>query len=287
MKSLQIIMLNLFIIMGLLSCSKGDNNNSIENLDATKSYQELNVSYGEHDQQKFDIYLPANRTLDTKIIILVHGGGWSAGDKEDMDAFVTVIQQDFSNIAVVNMNYRLSDDDNQPFPMQTDDITSVINQLKTDREFYTISDEFGFIGASAGAQLSMLWSYVFDTENKVKMVCSIVGPTNFTDPAYLDNLDNPLLQDFFSVFPDQTTKFLESVSPLHQVTASAPPTILFYGGQDPLVPTSQGTDMRDKLAELNVIHQFTLYENEGHGWDGINLLDTWTKLSLFMNDYLI
>ncbi len=92
MKSLQIIMLNLFLVMGLLSCSKDDSNNTIENLDASKSYQELNISYGDHSDQKFDIYLPANRTLGTKIMVLVHGGGWSAGDKEDMDAFATIIQ---------------------------------------------------------------------------------------------------------------------------------------------------------------------------------------------------
>jgi len=288
MKSLQVIIINLFLVIGLFACSSNsDNDNIPEVLDVTKAYQELNVSYGSHDHQKFDIYLPANRTLDTKIMVLVHGGGWSAGDKEDMNAFSTIIQQDFSNVAVVNMNYRLSDDNNQPFPMQIDDITSVINQLKEDREFYTISDEFGFLGASAGAQLSLLWSYAFDTENKTKMVCSIVGPTNFTDPAYLDDLDNPLLQDFFFVFPNQTTEFLESVSPLHQATSTAPPTILFYGGLDPLVPTSQGIDLSDRLTELNVAHQFTLYEDEGHGWIGANLFDTWTKLSGFMNDYLV
>ena len=85
---------------------------------------------------------------------------------------------------------------------------------------------------------------------------------------------------------NQTTEFLEEVSPYHQVTATAPPTILFYGGQDPLIPTTQGTAMRDKLEELNVEHSFTLYQNEGHGWIGLNLLDSLIKLKDFLDGYM-
>jgi len=151
---------------------------------------------------------------------------------------------------------------------------------------YTISDDFGFVGVSAGGHLSLLWSYAFDTNNDVKMVCSIVGPTNFTDPAYLNNNDAHLqeLIDLFGI--DATTEFLEEVSPLHQVTASAPPTILFYGGQDPLIPTTQGTALRDELASFGVTHEFTLYPDAGHGWTGTDLLDTVVKLKAFTQTYL-
>ena len=112
--------------------------------------------------------------------------------------------------------------------------------------------------------------------------CSIVGPTNFTDPAYLNNT-NPELQILLDLYGlDATTEYLEEVSPYHRVTASAPPTILFYGGLDPLVPTTQGTAMRDKLQDLGVTHEFTLYPNAGHGWIGLDLLDTSFKLKAFI-----
>jgi acetyl esterase/lipase len=129
-------------------------------------------------------------------------------------------------------------------------------------------------------------NYAFDTENNIKMVCSIVGPTNLTDPAYLNNTSAELqeLLDLFGI--DLTTEFLEEVSPLHRVTASAPPSILFYGGQDPLIPTTQGTDMRDKLQMLGVTNQFTLYPNAGHGWIGLDLLDTGIKLKAFTQTHL-
>ncbi len=133
--------------------------------------------------------------------------------------------------------------------------------------------------------MALLWSYAFDTGNDIDMVCSIVGPTNFTDPAYLNNT-NPELQALLDLYGvDASTAYLEEVSPYHQVTASAPPTILFYGGLDPLVPTTQGTDLRDKLQTLGVTHEFTLYPNAGHGWIGLDLLDTSLKLKAFIETH--
>ncbi len=114
------------------------------------------------------------------------------------------------------------------------------------------------------------------------MVCSIVGPTNFTDPAYLNTTD-PNIRNLMNLYGiAATTDFLEEVSPYHRVTVQSPPTTLFYGGQDLLVPTTQGTDMTTRLQQLGVTHEFTLYENAGHGLVGLELLDTWSKLKAFI-----
>ena len=288
MKTLKYTLLILFVSFSLFSCSEDDIilGGTDDGETPLEFRQELNVSYGNDSDQVFDIYLPANRTIETKVMILVHGGGWTSGDKSDMDAFKDIIRQDLPNIAIVNINYRLADPDNQPYPMQIDDITTIVNLLKTNQNDYVISSDIGFLGTSAGAHLSMLWSYTFDTENDVQMVASVVGPTNFTDPAYTES-ENPFLLEIINTFGVNTsTAFLEEISPYHQATTTSPPTILFYGGQDPLIPTSQGVDMETKLSELGVTHQFTLYPNAGHGWVGLELLDTWTKLKAFTQTHL-
>ena len=280
MKGFKLLFIYLFVITVFVSCSSDDSDTiTTDPLDA---YEELNISYGNDSDQVFDLYLPANRTEDTKTLILIHGGGWTSGDKSDMNAFKEFIKDEIPGYAVVNMNYRLADDNHQPYPMQINDITSVVNYLENNENTYTISNEIGFVGVSAGAHLSLLWSYAFDTNNQTDIVCSVVGPTNFTDPAYLNNTD-PVLQEIIDTFGiEATTPFLEEVSPYHRATASSPPTILFYGGQDPLIPTTQGTAMRDRLVELNVANEFTLYPNEGHGWIGLNLFDTSVKLKTFI-----
>lgn len=285
-KSHIFILLIVPIIFSCNSDSGSTDPNIISPLNSLEYYQELNVSYGNHTDQKYDVFLPANRDNNTKLLILIHGGGWASGDKTDMNGFRDFLRSELPHLGIVNINYRLADENNMAYPMQINDITTVINHLKNNQNYYVINDEFGFIGISAGAHLSLLWSYAFDTSSKTKMVCSIVGPTNFTDTAYLNN-NNPQLAVLLALYGiDASTEFLEEVSPYHRVTPTAPPTILFYGGLDPLVPNSQGIAMRDKLNELNVINEFTLYPNAGHGWVGLDLLDTSIKLKAFIQAHL-
>ena len=40
-----------------------------------------NISYGNHEDQKFDVYAP-NKAVNSPVIFMVHGGGWRIGDKE-------------------------------------------------------------------------------------------------------------------------------------------------------------------------------------------------------------
>jgi len=44
--------------------------------------------------------------------------------------------------------------------------------------------------------------------------------------------------------------------------------------------------MDSKLFNLGVPHEFTFYQDEGHGWVGQNLEDTFTKISNYINQYL-
>lgn len=292
-------LLLVLLAFSCISCSKSDgisnneNNNGGDDIviepTPLSATQLLNVSYGASPQQKYDLYLPAGRTKETtKVFFLIHGGSWISGDKNDMSQFVNYLKPNFTNHAIVNINYRLATIGNPPFPMQIDDIKSVIADLKLKAETYQISNNYGFIGTSAGGQLAMLYAYKHDTNNEVNMVCSVVGPTNFTDPNYVDNPDfEQQLEAYEVIFGhsfENDSEYFEGLSPYHIVTSTAPPSILFYGDSDHLIPTSQGLDMHAKLNSLNIVNQFTLYEGEGHGnWSSENIAETYTKLSNFVN----
>ena len=200
-----------------------------------------------------------------------------------MNGVKDYILENHPSLGVVNMNYTLAGANSPPVPMQTDDISEVVNYITTNKSSLIISDDIGFIGLSAGAHLSLLWSYAHDVNNQVDMVCSIVGPANFTDPAYYDNV---VYQPVFQLFGNPSIEFLESASPYHRATATSPPTLLFYGGMDPLVPTSQGVELDARLTTLGVTHEFYFYPEEGHGWEGNNLLDTTSKISTYINTYI-
>ena len=279
MKSFKkIIFLSLFLAL-YLGCSK----DNPEEPKVVEAYEALNVSYGSDPKQVFDIYLPENRTNSTKILILIHGGTWISGDKEDMDIIKDSISSLHPNVGIINMNYTLASFGNPPIPLQTEDISSVVDYISMNKSSLTVSDDIGFIGFSSGAHLALLWSYAYDDNNQVDMVCSIVGPANFTDPAYYDN---PLYQPVFQLFGNPSIEFLEAASPYHRATATSPPTLLFYGGMDTLVPTSQGVELDAQLTTLGVTHEFHFYPEEGHGWEGANLLDTTSKLSAYIDTYI-
>jgi acetyl esterase/lipase len=283
MKHIKFLIITIFILFVIIGCSNESND---EKRNALEYFEELDIAYGNNPEQKFDLYLPANRTQNTKTLILVHGGGWNSGDKADMNLLISFIRQDLPDVAIVNINYRLANEGNSPYPMQIDDISSVVSYIKTKKSEYSISNRFGFVGISAGAHLSLLWSYAFDSEKNVSMVASVVGPTNFTDPAYLNN-NNPEvdgLLDLFGITPE--IEFLKEISPLYQVTSSSPPTTLFYAEEDQLVPLSQGIDLRDKLIDLNVAYQFKSYPNVGHGLGIVETLDVWANLKNFINTHL-
>ena len=164
--------------------------------------------------------------------------------------------------------------------MQTDDIASVIAKLKKDN--YKLSNNIGLVGISAGGHLSMLYGYGFNASRSIKMVASIVGPTNFTDDNYLTNGENALFRPILGGTYNDIPEVYKQNSPLLRATAKAPPTLLLYGNTDLLVPTSQGQDMTNKLTQLGVYNEFKFY-NGGHlTWSLQDFNDAETRLINFI-----
>ena len=115
MKTLKFTFLGFICSFILFSCSL-ENDFGIpdtDTLDPLQYYEELDIAYGNDAKQTFDIYLPAERENDTKVMILVHGGGWSGGDKSEMNTLKNLVRQEHPDVAVVNMNYRLADENNK------------------------------------------------------------------------------------------------------------------------------------------------------------------------------
>jgi acetyl esterase/lipase len=276
--------INLILIL-ILACSSF----SCSREDATVNYTDLktaelltNVSYGEDDRQVFDIYLPANRSAkSTKTLVLIHGGAWIEGDKSDMLALMKVLQDKLPDYAIVNMNYRLATIDNPALPMQINDISTIINTLKVKN--YGISNEFGLIGASAGGHLALLYTYALKNK-EIKMVCSLVGPTNLADDNYTEDQKFSTLFRIVTGVPYKNNEnYYKQLSPLYQVTNQAPPTLLFYGNQDPLVPIRQAFELNSKLDTLQVYQEKYIY-NTGHGnWSNSDLDHINKKLVTFIN----
>ncbi len=271
-----------FIALTFSSCSQTEiSSDSINEVEAglTTDIQEslnastlLNVSYGDHPQQVFDIYLPEGRTRQkTKVIMVVHGGNWTNGDKSSMTNLVLDLKQNNPNHAIVNINYVLGSDSHFAFPNQFFDIKEAINFIKSKRNKYSINPEIGLIGSSAGGHLALQYTYKYDTDNDVKFVGSLCGPTNFLDPHY-NGVANQLVDLLVDIkyYQKQTstnylfTEYLKKLSPTYNVSYTSKPTILFYGDTDMVVPLSNGLTLNEDLSNHNIETSLNIFEG-GHG----------------------
>ena len=147
----------------------------------------LDVAYGTDAKQKMDVYLPANRTSNTGIIILVHGGSFIGGDKTELTTQAKYLAT--SGYAVLNVNYRLVDGTglltqaNPPriesavkVKDQVTDIATVVDfAMSNAKEWVTNADRIVLIGHSAGGSLSLLYSYDQRNTKKVKAVANLAG----------------------------------------------------------------------------------------------------------------
>ncbi|MEY8019267.1 alpha/beta hydrolase fold domain-containing protein [Muriicola sp. SD30] len=253
----------------------------------------LDESYGENPQQVYDIYLPATRSSEkTRVILLVHGGGWVEGDKASMTPFIELIKERHPKHAIVNMNYVLAGLTPviPAFPNQFLDIGKVIDKITSEKEKLQLLPEFGLIGTSAGAHLSLMYDFAYDTEDQVKFVVDIVGPTDFTHPFFSEDPNFGLALSLFvdeSQYP-QGTNYAEATSPVFNVSTMSSPVAMFYGNQDPLVPLGNGEGLDEALTDFGIPHSFTIYEG-GHGddWSEADILDLQQQISAFIEAYLM
>ncbi|MDO5510193.1 MAG: alpha/beta hydrolase [Weeksellaceae bacterium] len=200
-----------------------------------------NVSYGAQPRHVMDVYLPANRlSAATPVVVLIHGGSWTAGDKADMAGFVPYFQENFPEYAVVNMNYVLATNTSPALPNQVNDVEAVLNYIDEQAAEWQVQPSYVLLGVSAGAHLAMHYSYSRQPNN-VAAVVNFVGPNDFLDPNFQNN---PLFQYMLGALVDPGAipagmNSASYASPVSYVDAASPPTLAFYGTLDNLVPYSQ------------------------------------------------
>lgn len=247
----------------------------------------LNAAYATTDPaQKMDIYLPAGRsTTSTKVMILIHGGAWSTGDKTDFTEYVDSLKRRLPDYAVFNINYRLSTGTANLFPTQENDVKAAIEFIYSKKAEYLISDKFVLLGASAGGHLALLQGYKHVSPVKVKAIVDFFGPTDMVDmynnPAS-PFAAPPMIAQVVGATPVSNPALYQESSPINYVTAQSPPTIILHGGVDPLVSASQSVALKTKLLAMGVPNQYVFYPTESHGWVGVTMSDSFDKIQVFL-----
>src|SRR5687768_8142246 len=152
---LRNLLLATYSISVLTACQKSGLDNS-----SNGGQTILNVSYGPDPQQKMDVYLPAGRAeASTKVLVLIHGGAWSTGDKSDFTPFVDSIKKRSPEYAIFNINYRLSTGTANTFPAQENDVKLAVEFIVSKSAEYKVSQSIALVGGSNGGHLYLFHVY--------------------------------------------------------------------------------------------------------------------------------
>ena len=110
-----------------------------------------NVAYGDNPLQKLDFYAASN--INSPIIIIVHGGGWWAGDKSGYPYVNAAKLFNNQGYAVININYRLSPA--VTFPTHISDLACALSWVKHNASLFNgDSSRIVLFGHSAGGQMT-------------------------------------------------------------------------------------------------------------------------------------
>jgi acetyl esterase/lipase len=274
----------LFIPLFIVACSK---DKPVVVADTKLPAQQFsNVSYGSDPSRKMDIYLPEGRSPDsTRMIVMVHGGAWSMGDKTEFNTYVHVLQQRLPEYAIANINYRLASTTSNHFPSQEEDMKVAMQFLVQQAAAYHISDKFVLLGASAGAHMALLQAYKNPSP-------TILGVVDFFGPADLVDMYNSMEPGSMNQFALQlllngtpatnATAYAES-SPINYVSTQSPPTIILHGEADNLVNIAQSVSLKNKLLTYGVVSQLVTYPGVGHEiWPDEIMNNAFDKVETFI-----
>jgi acetyl esterase/lipase len=250
----------------LLALGIGCKQNGTTDPSAVPALAMANVAYGADAAEVMDVALPAGRSGSTAVVVFIHGGGWSGGDKS---IFTAADLKKFTDrgYAVVNINYRLaSNAANIHDPLLSNDVTAALDFVATRANEYRVSGaRFALVGHSAGAHLALLAGYKYDPARRIKAVASLSGPTDLNDATFLaiPTIRATIEQYLGATQAAQPASWTAS-SPVSVATTTSSPTIIVHGMVDVLVPYTLAQKLDARLTTLGVPHEYDLFPGYNH-----------------------
>ena len=245
--------------------------------------------------QKMDVYYPSNSTGNAPVVLYVHGGGWTSGDKRSGNGSETIPELVKRGYLVAAVNYRLAPA--AKFPAQIEDVKCAVRFLRANATKYGIDpNRIGAMGGSAGGHLVSLLgtsdaSSGFEgnggyagVSSRVQAVVDMFGPADLT--VGFEGASDTLLKGVFGA-SSRTDPIVKNASPVTWISKDDPPFLILHGENDRLVPLSQSQELYDRLTAAGVPAKLVVVKNAGHGFvpDGGQISPSRDELTKMIADF--
>ena len=179
-------------------------------------------------------------------VILVHGGGFTAGNKT---TYITPIFAPLTdaNFAWFTIDYRLAPAAQLPAPV--DDIISALEWVHAHAAEYKVDPKhIALLGESAGAYLVDYAAIVAPKALAPVAVVSFYGPHDLTFEHSGETVNTGVAGlTGVQKMDAEGMQRLRSVSPFFMLRKGLPPFLLVHGDKDQMVPYEQSTRFCDAL----------------------------------------
>jgi len=226
----------------------------------------------------------ARDAVAAPVVMLIHGGGWTVGDKEMFEPESRALAR--AGFVVFDINYTLDPAGGPAYPRQVNDVHTALAWVQEHAaEYGGDSTRIGVLGGSAGGYLAAMLGTQANTASAspVSAVASLSGPMDITAlvaglraatvnpdgtcaPVSCDVLANgrAMLETLLGCDPlECPPELLAEASPTTYVSEYSPPFFLANSTEEN-VPTEQATAMADLLRAMGVPTQLELVAGDRH-----------------------
>lgn len=230
---------------------------------------ESNISYASYQETVLDIY-QSRRATDTArrpAVIVIHGGGWTGGKKENVfdRLCLPFLEKGF---VVANVEYRLAA--TAPAPAAVQDVLAAAEWVRTNAAKYNIDrNKIIVTGDSAGGHLALMVGLTpkqakLGQNGKVAAVINWYGITDVQDQLEGENMREYAVKWVPDSIPDRQ-ELARRLSPVTWVRRDLPPVLTIHGDADPVVPYDHGVDLTKELRNAGSDAEMIPVYQGGHG----------------------
>ena len=245
-------------------------------------------------KQLMDIVRPAGAGAKPAVL-LVHGGGFRAGNKESYLPLAAKLAE--HGYVAATVNYRLAP--RNQFPAQVEDVKAAVRFLRANASKYNIDPaHIGALGGSAGGTLVLMLGLTEgvkdfegsgpnrDQSSAVQCVVDEYGATDFTQ-SYSKSVDAAqVLPIFLGGDLDHNRLAHQRSSPINWVTPNAAPTLAIHGTVDRYVAYEQSLWIIEKLIAAGVPAELETISGSDHGFKGADAVHADERAIAWFDKYL-
>jgi acetyl esterase/lipase len=262
--------------LGLTGCT------GFQVLNATISHRGYtrtrDISYGNCQRQKLDVYLPKKMSSPAKVVIFFYGGSWRGGSKTDYRFVAQALTS--RGFIVVLPDYRVYPE--VIFPGFVEDGAAAVRWVRDNISTYGgDTNHLYLMGHSAGSHIAALltldahyFKNVGLDRSAIRATATLSGPYDFI-PNSWDRL-------VFGMQPDEAIP--PKIEPITFVDGKEPPMLLVQGLRDKIVAPSNAVNLAARIRQAGGEVEYITYPKRAHASVVVALASPYHWLAPVLDD---